>query len=533
MQLYPILIVAIVLAADGLSLDGGTGAGLAGWQVTAAAFGVPLAALVLTWLFIVAAMRRSHSAHSVAPVLWAHRVSRAVRGLLLVHHAVMVLGLGWLTVIRSWTGDLILIDELIAMSPPLLGVIGSWWVEYPIEKRLRDAMLIRRLDQGEVVYPTPGRAAHVLMQLRLQMLPLLVPLLMIAAFGEVIRIAAQGVADEDARFWIGEGATLVAAAMVFLIAPVLARLLLSVRRLDDGPTRELLLDVCRRHGVRVREILIWNTGGVMINAAVMGLVAPLRYVLLTDALLDAMDRRQLVAVMAHEIGHIRRHHMPWMIVALLASLAAASMLVTLPITLFYMVTEAEFIYTRSVEMGATATALFLAFVSFGWVSRRLERQADTFAAQHLSTYELPDVCSNHDELTGATPFEEDATNAVTSTQRDEPPGAITSEAAQALRSALRTIARLNMIDPARKSWRHGSINWRQEYLESIVGNPADRLPIDRVVRRLKVGAAAVLLAAVALHFLLPFLERSMLDTNWMNSQTPITELADDQRSESL
>ena len=59
-----------------------------------------------------------------------------------------------------------------------------------------------------------------------------------------------------------------------------------------------------RRLLRYREILLWHTENNMGNAAVVGLVPRLRYILLSDLLLETMDDRQIEAVFAHEIGHI-------------------------------------------------------------------------------------------------------------------------------------------------------------------------------------------------------------------------------------
>ena len=63
--------------------------------------------------------------------------------------------------------------------------------------------------------------------------------------------------------------------------------------------------------------------------------------------------------------------------------------------------------------------------------------------------------------------------------------------------ALEAVARLNSVDPDRPSWRHGSIAWRQAYLDSTVGQPLDSLVIDRIVRRLKLTVALVLVVGAA------------------------------------
>jgi len=78
------------------------------------------------------------------------------------------------------------------------------------------------------------------------------------------------------------------------------------------------------------------------------------------------------------------------------------------------------------------------------------------------------------------------------------PTLVTEEAGRAMRGALESIAVMNTVDRHRRSWRHGSIAWRQEYLKSIVGRPVNRLPIDRLMRWIKVTAACVLLGALAM-----------------------------------
>ncbi len=198
----------------------------------------------------------------------------------------------------------------------------------------------------------------------------------------------------------------------------------------------------------------------MINAAVMGLFGAMRYVLMTDALLESMTRRQIEAVMAHEIGHIRRHHMPWLLVALLACVitVAAPLLQAGRLAPAATADRAGLdLLTTGVVIGGALAVLAL----FGWISRRFERQADTFAVRHVN----------------------DGT-------------AITEEAVAVVAGALGTIARLNAFAATRWSWRHGSIAWRQAYLASLVGCDASRLSIDRQVRWIKTVAALIVVVGL-------------------------------------
>ena len=117
---------------------------------------------------------------------------------------------------------------------------------------------------------------------------------------------------------------------------------------------------------------------------------------------------------------------------------------------------------------AVMAAAAVVFIIFGWVSRRFERQADVFAVRHLDAH-----------------VDRNTT------------GLISAGAVAAVCDALGRIALLNAVAAGRRSWRHGSIAWRQAYLRSIVGRSAAAMPIDRQVRRIKVAAAVILtLAAI-------------------------------------
>ena len=47
----------------------------------------------------------------------------------------------------------------------------------------------------------------------------------------------------------------------------------------------------------------------MITAGIMGLVRKFRYILVTKALLHYLSPEELDAVIAHEIGHVKKYHL--------------------------------------------------------------------------------------------------------------------------------------------------------------------------------------------------------------------------------
>jgi len=243
---------------------------------------------------------------------WAvRRADSAVLGsrvAAVVVHAFAVLGLGWLDVVRGaigdllvtigWAsqdvartqaGDLVLVDELLTVAPVLAVFVLGWWAMYPIDRRLREAVLLRELDEGRAVRPMPGRGAYVLNAGRHQAALVLVPIVFITGWVEGVGAGVAKLPRFGMPAWFAPlAAQLVGMALVLTMMPLVLRRVWSTVVLGPGPLRDRLTEMCSRQGVKVRELLVWGTHGTMINGAVMGFVGPVRYILLTDALLEAL-----------------------------------------------------------------------------------------------------------------------------------------------------------------------------------------------------------------------------------------------------
>jgi len=62
---------------------------------------------------------------------------------------------------------------------------------------------------------------------------------------------------------------------------------------------------------------------------------------------------------------------------------------------------------------------------------------------------------------------------------------------------LEQVAELNGTPLAQPNWRHGPIAWRIDYVLRLAAGGGSRQPIDRLVRRAKLGLWALLAVAVA------------------------------------
>ena len=177
-------------------------------------------------------------------------------------------------------------------------------------------------------------------------------------------------------------------ALIIVAGPVLLRVIWQTSPLPPGPLRERLENMCARYGFRFREILVWRTYNHLPNAAVVGPLPWVRYVLVTDALLARCTQEEVEAIFAHEIAHVRYRHLAFYMVFALGFLCFFANLVDL-LAMAGWVEPLRNIFAFEVTPGQAVLMLgfgvfYWAFV-FGFVSRRLEQQADLFSMRATGT----------------------------------------------------------------------------------------------------------------------------------------------------
>ncbi len=400
------------------------------------------------------------------------RWAATARWALLAVHAAAVILFGLLTEVRDQLGNLIAIDETISLLPLVFGLMVVEFAIYPIERRLRNAMMMRSLDEGLPVHPFPNRLRFVWLWTRHHILFILIPLSILLAWSELapLLVPEGGLSPTAREGWFVGIQILGVAAVFTLIPPLLVRIWDTVP-LPPGRLRNRLDDMCATHRVRIRNFLVWRTGGVMLNGAAIGLVHPLRYVVLSDALLTSLTEREVEAVAAHEIGHIRCKHTLWLAISILAAIMILGTLAGMTINTYQL--HASVPLTPPAERIAVGVVLAFTLIGtlvvLGMVSRRFERQADAFALRHLSG-----------EQDKAHPVE------------------TTAEAAHAMAGALQRVADAHAIDVRRKTFRHGSIYGRQRALITAVGQRTSALAADRVAKRTRLVVVGMLAIGVGL-----------------------------------
>lgn len=192
-------------------------------------------------------------------------------------------------------------------------------------------------------------------------------------------------------WWIWGWAALFAFQLVMMVlAPVLILPLFNkFTPLAEGSLRERLLELGRRTGFLSQSIQIMDGSrrSRHSNAFFTGF-GGFRKIVLFDTLIQQLTEPELEAVLAHEIGHYRKHHIPKLLLW-----SAFSSLVGFYV-ISWLARQAWFYQAFGFEAGSIVPALLLFMLISGTItfwfsplanlwSRRHEYEADAFAAEAM------------------------------------------------------------------------------------------------------------------------------------------------------
>jgi STE24 endopeptidase len=242
---------------------------------------------------------------------------------------------------------------------------------------------------------------------------------------------------------------------------------LHTQRLPESDLRQSLAEICRRAGVSCREILLWRTQNNLGNAAVMGLIPQVRYVMLSDLLLESMTDLQIQAVFAHELGHVKHRHLACFVIFFLTVSSCLFALIALLENHLNLSQNWQQIF----DLSSTLACGVVMLVGYGFLSRWFERQADVYAARTLER-----------------------------TDNDEPLPPETT-GASIFASALERVAVVNNIPLNARNWTHGSIQARMRYIKRLGRDPAVAARFDRTGKWVFAGlfCVTVICGAVAIY----------------------------------
>lgn len=426
-------------------------------------------------------------------------------------HSALLTTTGWMKLCNHTPhiGGWPLVGGMLAGLPFITSLMLVWIAIYPTDRAVRQIALEQYLFRGKPVRPVWPLGSYLAYNLRHQLLFILAPTAVIMTARDVISMWESELRARHPH--LADMALGTVVAIVALITPVMLRYIWVTTPLPSGPLRDRLLLLCKRLRLRCAEILVWRSGGMIVNAAVMGLVAPFRYVLITDAMLEQMDDTKIEAVFGHEAGHVKHHHIPFFLMfALLTGCTASIVTVYLNQHATRHAHLAEYVYAMMAVLFAVKWT-----VGFGWISRRFERQADIYGVRTLSLVGV--TCNDSDCRVHGAAAQHGAAKASAAVLTGSnlpvalatmsPParpqygvgnGPLCTTAAAIFGETLNDVAHLNGIPPETGGLRHPSISSRSRFVQEVARNPEALARFNRQILALKTGLFLISLAACAL-----------------------------------
>jgi STE24 endopeptidase len=167
--------------------------------------------------------------------------------------------------------------------------------------------------------------------------------------------------------------------------------------LENGPLREKIENFARKTGFKLKNIYLIDGSkrSTKANAYFSGF-GPKKRIVLFDTLLKELSDDLIVAVLAHEIGHYKKRHVPM-------SLFSSIIVTGIMLFLFSLIVNNPML---SQAMGAKSPSFHMGLIVFGilysplslviglisnYISRRNEFQADKFAKDNFNPLFLADA----------------------------------------------------------------------------------------------------------------------------------------------
>ena len=305
----------------------------------------------------------------------------ALRRLSVCHSAVwltaslaIIWAVRWQDIVRgNWNLDRWpLLDEILIIAPVILSLIASWAIFFEIEH----AASPRR--NGFDLEKFKRRIEFVSIRVRVYCLMVMIPVSIV--------VLARDLAPWIDSLTLISQLTLGTCVVLALVAgfPFLLLMIWKNDSIPDVSLRTELLEECQRNRLFVYDVRQWNTGGQIANAVVAGLLPRLRVMLLSDRLIQRFSKRELLAIVRHEAGHLKLCHLPIRIGFGVLPLIALSideqnssgLLSVLDVRL----SQLGLPLGTGIGLVCVAYVTYL-FLVLPWLSRQMEFEADIYACQ--------------------------------------------------------------------------------------------------------------------------------------------------------
>ncbi len=196
------------------------------------------------------------------------------------------------------------------------------------------------------------------------LLPFLIPYFALTAFFDLF-----GDLDEVVMTMIM--GVILALSLLFL--PFFLQKFWQCTPLPDNDLHRKLECICQQAQFKHGGIKIWTVMGSALTAAIVGLLPRFRYIMFTPNLIKVLASEHIEAILAHEIGHSKHHHL------IFYPFIAFGMMIT--VGLFFLMLGGNMDQALEPIFAFIPYALIIWLYFryiFGYFSRLFERQADLY-----------------------------------------------------------------------------------------------------------------------------------------------------------
>ena len=374
--------------------------------------------------------------------------------------------LGWGNLAESIT-DVYFFKMILWLLPFMILIFIQLFYCYELDVYSRRGCLPAQCMGDDRVW---SRSSYMKYNLRHNLLGIVVPIFLIsilAGMGESFYDYLSANISNDFDIPIVEAAvSFVTIGFAYFLAPLILRYVWMTTPMPGGQQRENLEAFCSKIKLKYSNILLWKTYRMVGNAAVTGLLPFIRYVIVSDKLLENLTDEQLCAVFGHEAGHIHHKHMPLLLMAIIGIITMLGLAVD--IVIGYIPEDWPWWGQELLGYSIGIVMLGVGFCIFGFISRNFEREADVYGASSSDNF------------------------------NQGIDGRLSSIGSAIMSSALQRLAFINGVSVNARSWRHSSLSSRMELLFELAVIPGMLKKFRRRLVLVKTGVVLLFLLSVIL-----------------------------------
>jgi STE24 endopeptidase len=214
------------------------------------------------------------------------------------------------------------------------------------------------------------------------LLGIILPVLLLVIFQDIFSIFNLNFEGEFFLFLI----------FIIIFSPFLIIKIWPVNPLDDLALREIILNFLKKNKVKINEIyVLGNLGKKLYTAGIIGFLPPFKYLFFSKPLLSILSPEEILGVVAHEIGHLKKRHNFWLLLLLLnlPLFLLTFLILSFLIAYYFSPQLIDIIKNKetlpvSLEISLGIGLIFLAFIYiryiFSFFLRQFEREADFLSA---------------------------------------------------------------------------------------------------------------------------------------------------------